>query len=355
LSCQTYRWPEERRAQVEDAIRGSRTRADAAKRLDITLNSLDHACAAYGIKPGPILNRKAEPVQIEIEAPPSARVPTEELIEDRKRRYERRHKHELARKLIPITVKERRPIGLHIFGDPHVDDDGCDLAQLERHVEIVKRTPGLYAINAGDTTNNWTGRLARLYANQSTTAAEAWQIAEWFVSSLRKRWLFIIGGNHDLWSGAGDPLQWICGQAGALYQPSAVRVALRFPGALEVRINSRHDFKGSSVWNPAHGPMKAAQMGFRDHLFVAGHLHTSAYGLTKDPDSGIAMHAVRVASYKVHDDYAHEEGMRDQHLSPCALVTVNPALPAAHPDLLKVFWDPEEGSEYLTWLRARKV
>jgi hypothetical protein len=34
----------------------------------------------------------------------------------------------------------------------------------------------------GDTTNNWTGRLARLYADQSTSAAQAWRIAEWLVN-----------------------------------------------------------------------------------------------------------------------------------------------------------------------------
>lgn len=354
MACQTYLWTEEKRGQVEVAIRDSRSRADAAKRLGISIDSFDHACEVYGFKVGAMLNHKADPVAVEVEPPPSPRLPTDELIADRKRRFEVKHKHEVAKKLIGVTVKERKPIGLLIFGDPHVDDDGCDIALLEQHVALVNRTPGLYAINAGDTSNNWTGRLARLYANQSTSASEAWQIAEWFIGALRRKWLFIIGGNHDLWSGAGDPLQWICGQVGALYQPSSVRVGIRFPGGLEVRVNSRHDFQGSSQWNSSHGPMKAALLGFRDHLFVAGHLHVSGYGVVKDVDSGITMHGVRVASYKVHDDYARDKGLRDQHLSPCALVTINPALGNAHPDLLKLWWNPEEGADYLDWLRSRR-
>ena len=337
------------RDRYEHALRLHRTRREAAEHLGITPNSLDHACGFFKLSPGKLLGTGV----VHIAPPPAADLPIGELLADRRRRFELRQAHEEARKLIPVVVRESRPIGLHIFGDPHLDDDGCNLPLLEKHAALINRTDGLYAINAGDTTNNWTGRLARLYAQQSTSAHEAWRLAEWFVGELRDKWLFIIGGNHDLWSGAGDPLKWITGQAGALYAPSAVRVGLTFPGGRVVKVNARHDFIGNSQWNPAHGPMKAAQLGYRDHLSVAGHLHTSAYGIVKDPDSGINMHCVRVASYKVHDTYAVEKGLRDQHLSPCALVTIDPTLPPTHPDLLHVWWAPEEGADYLKWMRRR--
>jgi hypothetical protein len=242
-------------------------------------------------------------------------------------------------------------IGILHFGDPHVDDDGCDIEAIERHTDLVNRTEGLFAANVGDTTNNWCGRLARLYADQTTSAAQAWKIAEWFIN--RCNWLYMIGGNHDLWSGSGDPLRWIAKQQDALYKSSEARLALRFPNGLEVRVNARHDHSGSSIWNPAHGPMKAALMGTRDHLYVAGHKHESAYSVLKDAISGITMHAMKVASYKIYDRYAKERGFRDNCLSPCALTTINPALPSNHPDLIKAFWDPEEGADYLTYLRRR--
>jgi hypothetical protein len=99
--------------------------------------------------------------------------------------------------------------------------------------------------------------------------------------------------------------------------------------------------------------MKAALMGTRDHLYVAGHKHESAYSVLKDAISGITMHTMKVASYKIYDRYAKERGFRDNCLSPCALTTINPDLPSNHPDLIKVWWEPEEGAEYLTWLRNR--
>jgi hypothetical protein len=120
-------------------------------------------------------------------------------------------------------------------------------------------------------------------------------------------------------------------------------------------VNCRHDFAGRSQYNPAHGPMKAAIFGVRDHLLIAGHKHESAYGLIKDPDSGIVCHAVLVASYKVYDRFAREKGFRDQALGPAALTVIDPSLPSDHPDLIKVFWDPREGAAFLTWARSRKA
>jgi hypothetical protein len=287
----------------------------------------------------------------EFTALPDDDVPIEELIAQRKRKFQHKREHEEASKLIPIKVKMAGAIGILHFGDPHVDDDGCDIEAIERHTDLVNRTEGLFAANVGDTTNNWVGRLAKLYGEQATSAAQAWKIAEWFVN--RCDWLYMIGGNHDLWSGSGDPLRWIAKHQNSLYKSSEARIALKFPSGLEVRINARHDHSGSSIWNPAHGPMKAALMGTRDHLYVAGHKHESAYSVLKDAISGITMHACKVASYKIYDRYAKEHGFRDNCLSPCALTTINPALPADHPDLVKVWWDPEEGADYLTFLRRR--
>lgn len=282
---------------------------------------------------------------------PDDDIPIEELIEQRKRKFLHKREHEEASKLIPIKIKLGGAIGLLHFGDPHVDDDGCDIGAIERHTALVNKTEGLFACNVGDTTNNWCGRLARLYADQSTSAAQAWKIAEWFVG--RCDWLYMIAGNHDLWSGSGDPLKWIAKQQNSLYKSSEARIALRFPNGMEVRVNARHDHSGSSIWNPAHGPMKAAIMGTRDHIYVAGHKHESAYSVLKDAITGITMHAVKVASYKVYDRYAKDRGFRDNALSPCVLTTINPDLPPDHPDLVKVWWEPEEGADYLSFLRRR--
>jgi hypothetical protein len=275
---------------------------------------------------------------------------TDELVEDRKRRYEKKRTYEKAREEIRVRINVPGPIGILHFGDPHVDDDGTDIARLERDTQLVRDTEGLFAANVGDTTNNWIGRLARLYGEQSTSAAEAWQLAEWFIR--RCPWLYMIGGNHDAWSGAGDPLKWIASQT--LYEASQVRLRLVMPNKRTCTINARHDFAGHSQWNPAHGVMKAAQMGVRDDILVCGHKHVSGYQPLKIPGEDRIAHCLQVASYKIFDRYAKERGFRDQHVSPAVLTIIDPA--ATRPEgFVQVFHDVELGVEFLNFMRARKA
>lgn len=274
----------------------------------------------------------------------------EELVEDRKRRFMRKRAYEEARTQIPVRITVPGPVGIIHFGDPHVDDDGTDIAALERHTGLVRDTEGLFAANVGDTTNNWVGRLARLYGEQSTSAAEAWALAEWFVR--RCDWLYMIGGNHDAWSGAGDPLKWIAGQS--VYEASQVRLALQFPNKRICTINARHDFAGNSQWNPTHGVMKAAQLGMRDDILVCGHKHVSGYQPLKIPGEDRIAHCIQVASYKVFDRYAKERGFRDQHISPAVLTVIDPSATSAA-GFVTVFHEVDEGVEYLKWKRARKA
>jgi hypothetical protein len=283
--------------------------------------------------------------EIEFTPLPDDDLPVEDLIAHRIKQFSYKQKHEEARKLIGVNVKIDGPIGIWHFGDPHVDDDGTDLAQLREHAKIIRETPGLFGANVGDTTNNWTGRLSHLWAQQSTSAAQAWKLAEWFLKSVD--WLYLIGGNHDAWSGAGDPIRWIQRGGSAPYMSSECRLELRFPNGRKCRINARHDFAGHSQWNPTHGPSKALMMGIRDHIAIAGHKHVSGHAVVKDPDSGITSHAFRVASYKIFDRYAREHGFRDQHISPGVFTVIDTRLPDNHPDYITHAWTMEKGLELL--------
>ncbi len=164
-----------------------------------------------------------------------------------------------------------------------------------------------------------------------------------------------MGGNHDAWSGDDDPIAWISEQVNALHQPHAARLDLQFPNGKHVRINARHDFKGHSMYNTAHGPAKAAQMGWRDHMLTCGHTHVSGYQVVKDPSSGIISHAIRAASYKMHDRYAVEQGLPDQSIFVCPVTIIQPQYADNDPRLITTFFDPAEAAEFLTMKRNRKA
>ncbi len=336
--------------------------AKAAKAIGLTHNAvrsrlrtleLEGRYAFVG-KREQLIREAARPRTFDPPVLPSEEIPTDQLLEQRKRQFSQRQKYEEASRLIRVRVRVAGPIGILHFGDPHLDDDGTDIEAIEGHCKVARNMEGMFAACVGDLTNNWIGRLARLYATQSTSAVQAWQLAEWYIAELRGSLLYLIGGNHDAWSGAGDPLKWIAKQNDALYKPSECRLELLLPDGQRPRINARHDFSGHSMWNPAHGPMKALTMGVRDHIAIAGHKHESAYALLKCPETRITMHAIKVSTYKTYDRYAKERGFRDQTLSPCAVTTINTNLPETHPDYIKVFWDPVAGADYLTFLRRGK-
>lgn len=284
---------------------------------------------------------------------PSSELTADELIALRKKKFKKKTAAAEARKLIPIDITVDGPIGLALFGDPHVDDDGTDIAALERHTSVIKKTYGMIAGNVGDYRNNWIGRLARLWAEQSTSAREAKTLATWLLHACP--WAFLVGGNHDAWSGADDPIEWIAQQVHALHEPFQCRLELRFPNGKKIRVNARHDFKGRSEWNTAHGPSKAAQRGWRDHVLTCGHTHVSGYAILKDPSSGLISHALRVASYKVYDRHAVASGFPDEAVFNCPVVVIDPSRDDNDPRLINVILDPEVGADFVKFLRKRKA
>ena len=278
-------------------------------------------------------------------------LPTPEIIAQRKRKYEHRHAAESSRLLVPVKVKLPGPIGIVHFGDPHVDDDGTDIALIEKHINLVNKTPGMFGANVGDLQNNWVGRLSFLWAQQSTSAAEAWALTEWLVKAVP--WLYLVRGNHDMWSGEGDPVTWMMRGTPSITDAWGVRLALNFPNGKTVRVNARHDFTGRSMWNTAHGPAKAVQMGWRDHILTCGHIHTAGYQVLKDPATGLISHAIRVGSYKTHDRFAHERGLPNQNIFPACVTIIDPRYEDDDPRLVTTLFDVERGAEFLTYLRKQ--
>jgi len=277
----------------------------------------------------------------------------EELVEHRMRTFKKKERYENSAEFLDIKIDDTKPIGLFVMGDPHVDDPGCDMPEIVRHLNIVNKTKGMYAGNMGDMQNNWMQRtkLAEQWAHQDTSGEQAWMLTEWLIKYTN--WVFLVAGNHDMWSGIGDPLKWICRPLNIDYNPHGVRLRLKLPKH-NIRINEQHQFRGHSIYNTAHSIVKAAIFDTRDHLLLAGHRHISGYMPIKDSDSKIVMHCLQVGSYKKYDSYAKMLNLPNKMMSPCAVVVFNTRLDDKHPDFIKVFWEVEEGADYLTYLRGKK-
>mgnify|MGYP001161332047 CR=1 FL=1 len=286
------------------------------------------------------------------EEPPDQEMSLEDIISYRTKKFKKKQAFRDYHNLVNVNVKLTGPIGIAHFGDPHVDDDGTDLSEILNNVRLINETEGMFAGNLGDVQNNWVGRLASLYAQQSTTAKESWLLTEHFISSLD--WLYIVGGNHDVWSGDGDPLEFMIRRTKAVYSNHGIRMNLNFPNKRKIRVNARHTFKGNSMWNTAHGVSRAVQMGFRDHIVTAGHIHVSGYNVLKDPSSGLISHALQVASFKRIDGYADKLGLHDSNIFNCPVTIINPKYEDNDNKLIQVILDLETACDYLKFLRNKK-
>jgi hypothetical protein len=258
-----------------------------------------------------------------------------------------------ARRVIPVKVKIPGPIGITFFGDPHLDDNGTDIAAIERDIQLVNSVDGMFAGNIGDTSNNWVGRLKHLHGSQSVSEREAWKLVEWFVGAIP--WLFFLDGNHGAWSGHGNPVDWMLKNGNTIHDEMEARLELKFPNGKSTTLFARHDFPGHSQWNEAHGLSRAATLGgYDDPLLVAGHKHTGAYQIVKNGKTGVLTHCVRVAGYKVWDRYAKERFFTDRRISESATVIIDPERDVTDPRHIQVFFSVESGCEYLKYLRKRK-
>lgn len=298
--------------------------------------------------------RASKPVQREnvVRLPklPTGDMPIEELVSHLTKRSSERKAAYDARRWINCDVTLDGPIGLAMIGDPHVDDDGCDWECLNRDLAVLDKHQFILTAGLGDYNNNWVGRLSRLYADQGTTGKEAWQLVKWLVSRLRP--FLLIKGNHNLWSGHGDPLDWMTSGDSTITSDWQARISLRFRNGAECRIISAHDFPGSSMWNPLHANMrKAKESGARAHVYVAGHRHTWGVAQHEDPDSNHVYWLARARGYKVIDSHAEQLGYLSQRYGHSVLAVIDPdAYPT--PRFLAMFSDLEEGADYLAWKRA---
>lgn len=324
----------------------------AARALGITRNALNWRLTKE-LADGPQDDVQEAPAILTFPELPDFREPIEDLIRRRTRHYERLKTHRDAATWQQIGISENAPFGLAIIGDPHLDDDGCAWPALLDDVATLRDTAGLYAVNIGDTTNNWVGRLARLFANQETSQTSARQFAEWFLTGAGIKWAGVILGNHDLWGDGGEIIRRMCAKSPVTIPVHewAAKIELAFPGGQVCRLNLSHDFKGRSIYSTTHGPLREAiwyQEGGA-HIFAAGHIHFGGLQQIELP-GGRCVWLARVSGYKDFDSHALVNGFHEGQRFRSVVAIIDPSAPD-HERVL-MFSSIAQGARVLKMMRA---
>jgi len=296
--------------------------------------------------------RRKLPEITEADPPREDPLDIDALIESRVRSFKRKAvKNDIHRRTLTLPAE---PLGIMLYGDPHLDNRGTNWPLLIEHVKLVQDTPGVMAACVGDLTDNWVGRLQRLYSETDCLTTDAWKLSRWFLEC--QPFLCIVGGNHDAWahSSGVDPLGWISKDADVYaYAADELYITLNWRDRddLEpVRWVLRHDFKGRSIYHPTHGPNRAAMIQYPlANLLTAGHIHTWGE-LNCEQANGRVCKSIRVGSYKTIDSYAREKQFTANVYGSGVFICIDPH--STGPDRITIHWDPAKGCQYLTWLRS---
>ena len=275
--------------------------------------------------------------------------PIDELLDRQVKTYERK-KRSKANKVKRVRVPDGLPIAICHIGDPHVDAAGFNVREMQRVLSAVARTPGMYAGNLGDVTNNWVGRLQAEYAHQNTTLDDAVRLERWLLHSCP--WAYLVIGNHDHWNQGGYLLREILrGVSVGAVGDHEVRLEFDFGHGQLVRIIARHQFRGRSQWNRSHGVMKALRFDPWADVGIQGHVHVHAMQTETTDDQRIKT-ALVVRGFKEMDAYADTLGLTEDPYGHSCTTILDPAGPPT--ERVRVVWDPDEAAEVLTWLRGRR-
>lgn len=245
-----------------------------------------------------------------------------------------------------------RPFRLKVFGDPHLDADGCDFELFERHWLDMDAAQGVYGVCVGDWFNNWLRALSHLWKHEGDPS-DAWLCLEYLMEERGDALLAACSGNHDDWThGPADPVDLLMKKYGVVYRQGAVRVALGFGTDNPIFLAIRHKWKGHSMYSAAHGILRSGIFGWRDHVMIGGHIHQDEPRLLSFPD-GFRAHVCQVSAFKIYDDFADTHGFMGPKISPVWDLVIDPSKHDTDPDKVKVFWTADDAAGYLAYLRAR--
>ena len=273
--------------------------------------------------------------------------PIDDLLGRLEKGFNRKHRNATAKRWFEIKVNETKPYAVLMFGDPHLGDDGCNMPLLQKHLEIARK-PGVYGMNIGDTTNNWVGRLMRLYAEQDTSSKTEKRLAEWFMFDAGVSWLVWVLGNHDDWNGGADFQKRLGGRHIPIIDWRA-QFRLTHKSGTEARVDASHGRKGSSIWNNLHATLRAAKLGENADLYVTGHTHNFGLEDLEIAEKGVSSWLVQLRGYKWHDHYALTGNWAEHQRGASVMAIVDPRPDARR--RVMCFEDVEFAYNVLEWMR----
>jgi hypothetical protein len=244
---------------------------------------------------------------------------------------------ELSRKRLAARTREGRlvfdygAVGLAFLADLHLGGEGVDYERIDREIDHILATPGLYIVAVGDLLDNFiVGKLLSLRVDQTPfRISEEWALVRRVLRRIAPRLVASVAGNHDNWTGllAGvdyfrEVTEQIVGRH-ILYHPHELRFTVQV-GEAAVPFKARHKWRGASIYNPTHATEREAKFDGSYYWRVGVAAHTHASGVVREFNNrGQTALSCLCGSYKVDDDYAVASGFPAPNGATAVVVVVD--------------------------------
>ena len=255
----------------------------------------------------------------------------------------------LERKTITTPYHEvelpEEPYGLVFLSDLHFGSPHTDYRQARLDAEVIRDTPGMYAVFHGDGIDNWIiPKMAGLQRGQAVDFDDEWALLRRWLSILGDKLIIVVAGNHDNWTytlGGIDFLQNLVDPA-IFYDPQQILFTVS-SGEHQLRVCVRHKWRGQSILNPTHGMERAARDIDAD-VYVGGHTHIATLARQFSVRERDRL-ALLTGTYKRYDTYARQLGLPPSQHSGAGALVIDPR--KGHTFIR----DIREAADYLTWKR----
>jgi hypothetical protein len=225
--------------------------------------------------------------------------------------WQKRSDLERRRRSQKVVISDG-PFCLVHFSDIHAGAEGTDYPRLLADIEIVQSMPATRTTLIGDLVDNFIlGRMRAIRDNGAIDITAEWVTAKRIIEMLGPSLLFVVSGNHDLWTKIAAGVDYLRSAVtainpGVIYDEHEIKVDLvvggvSFPGKL------RHSWKGNSQWNDLHAIEKDGKLTNDFAWGVGGHTHRSGLYSTFNVSGRTAV-AILVGPYKRYDDYGRQLG-----------------------------------------------
>jgi hypothetical protein len=251
-------------------------------------------------------------------------------------------------KVIEWTAPIDGWIGIAFPGDLHIGGP-IDYQRLEDDLDLIEATDGLWCVGLGDYSNNFqaASKLLKAMAEDVVPGSEDQMELVHHVMMRTRKWLAILEGNHDGWSGASGlkslAARLSCSfvtEAGASLKVSVGNV--RYVGYL------KHQWKGHSNLNTSNESRRMwnefPEWENADFTVLAHYHQPDTH--QKEIKTQTVAH-LRGGTYKSYDPYASKNGYVPEYGIP--LVLLNPS----EKEIITYHarnW--RRGVEHLGWLRG---